>query len=184
LGVTVDCFGWIETEKNRSRHEVRRLTSDVNEIYDLTIFLPGLGGESHPTSNLRKRSIGANSETKGWTSRNEQSEPRRSAIALVGQRQCSRRSGCRHPRLRQLNGLNTLGTWDGRQRQRTAVYKNWIFPRLEALNYQLPFGCRSLGIHVSRINSRVTERLREIPDVGKVDTKYQGGFAIACAART
>jgi len=38
-------------------------------------------------------------------------------------------------------------------------------------------------MHVSRINSRVTERLCELPDVGKVDTKYQGGFAIVCTAR-
>lgn len=37
-------------------------------------------------------------------------------------------------------------------------------------------------MHVSRVNSRVTERLCELPDVGKVDTKYQGGFAIVCTA--
>jgi len=60
----------------------------------------------------------------------------------------------------------------GRERQRTAVNKNWIFPRLKTLNQQPPFGCRSLGVHVSRVNSRIAKRLGELPDMGKVDAKY------------
>jgi hypothetical protein len=35
-------------------------------------------------------------------------------------------------------------------------------------------------VHISRVNSRVTERLREFPDMGKVDTKYEGGLAVIC----
>lgn len=38
-------------------------------------------------------------------------------------------------------------------------------------------------MHVSRVNPSITERLRELPNVGKVNTKYKGGFAIICIAR-
>lgn len=69
----------------------------------------------------------------------------------------------------------------GRKRQRTTIHKNWIFSCLETLNQQLPFGCRSPGVYVSRVNSRITKRLRELPDVGKVDTKYESGLAIIYA---
>ena len=69
----------------------------------------------------------------------------------------------------------------GRKRQRTAIHKNRIFSRLETLNQQLPFRCGSPGMYVSRVNSRLTKRLRQFPDVGKVDTKYEGGLAIIYA---
>ena len=36
---------------------------------------------------------------------------------------------------------------------------------------------------MSRVNPSITERLGELPDVGKVYTEYQGGFATVCAAR-
>jgi len=38
-------------------------------------------------------------------------------------------------------------------------------------------------VHVSRVNAGITERLGEFPDVGKVYTENQGGFAIVCTAR-
>ena len=60
----------------------------------------------------------------------------------------------------------------GRQGERTAIYENWIFPRLETLNQRPPFGSGSFGVHVSRVNSRITKRLGEFPDVGKVDTEH------------
>ena len=65
VGITVDYFRWIETEKSWSRHKTRCSASDVDEVYDLTVFLPCVRGESHPTSNLRTRSIKANSGAKG-----------------------------------------------------------------------------------------------------------------------
>jgi hypothetical protein len=67
-----------------------------------------------------------------------------------------------------------------RQKQRTAIYENWIFPRLETLNQRLPFGRKGPGVHVSRVDSRIAKRLRELPDVGKVDTEYECGLAVIC----
>ena len=67
-------------------------------------------------------------------------------------------------------------------RQLTAIYKHRVFPGLETLNQLLPFSCRSLGVHVSSIDSRITKHLCELPDVRKVYTKHQGGFAVAWIA--
>ena len=38
-------------------------------------------------------------------------------------------------------------------------------------------------MHVSHFNSRITKRLRKLPDIGKTDTKYQGGFVIVRTAK-
>ena len=34
-----------------------------------------------------------------------------------------------------------------------------------------------------RVDSRITERLRELPDMGKIDVGDEGGLAIICVTR-
>ena len=36
---------------------------------------------------------------------------------------------------------------------------------------------------VSRVNSSIAKCLREFPDVGKIDTKYEGRFPVICTMR-
>ena len=60
--IAVDYFEWIETENSLSRLEARHSTSDVDEVYYLTAFLPGLRGGSYPAPELWTGLIGANSE--------------------------------------------------------------------------------------------------------------------------
>lgn len=60
VGITINDFRWVEAEKSWCRYEARCSASNVNEVYDLTIFFPRLKGESHPASNLRIGSVRVN----------------------------------------------------------------------------------------------------------------------------
>ena len=57
-------FRWFETETSQSRHETRRSTSDFDEVYDLTISLPGLRGVSSRVQSTNEVNRGQ-FETKG-----------------------------------------------------------------------------------------------------------------------
>ena len=41
----------------------------------------------------------------------------------------------------------------------------------------------TLGAMYHRVDSRITERLRELPDMGKIDVGDEGGLAIICVTR-
>jgi len=60
VDVTINYFRWVKTEKSRNRHEARCSASNVDKIYNLAILLPGLGRESHPTSDLQTELVRVN----------------------------------------------------------------------------------------------------------------------------
>ena len=64
MGVTINYFRRVETEKSRSGHEAGRSAGNVDKVDDLTIFLPSPRRKSHPTSNLQTESVGINSGVK------------------------------------------------------------------------------------------------------------------------
>ena len=47
------------------------------------------------------------------------------------------------------------------------------YPHLTTLNPQLRFGYRSLGTYVSRVHSRLTKSLRELPDATTCPTRVR-----------
>ena len=67
MGVTINYLRRVETEKSRSAHEAGCTAGNVDKVHDLTIFLPGPGRKSHPTSNLRTGVSQINSGVNGWT---------------------------------------------------------------------------------------------------------------------
>jgi len=66
VGITIN-FRRIKTEKSRGSHEAGCTASNVDEVYDLAIFLPGPRRESHPASDLQKRLVRINSGVDGRT---------------------------------------------------------------------------------------------------------------------
>ena len=172
MSITVNDFGWIETEKSRGRHEARRLSNDVDEVYDPIVSLPGPRGEPHPTPNLRTRSIGANLKT------NMGNEPLEipPSCRLSNDNAVDVRDAVKACTAEPSEDIRFAPAMGGRDNKPQSTRTEYFPPR------NPPFGWGVLECPCL-INSCITKRLGELPDVGKANTRCQGGSATIRTAR-